>query len=444
MKETKTPSRTERLKTWAASVQHTAHELEKSARQAAFHRKPGVSFAETGDGASPPEPAPSKGARVRAWAASASAELSAMAHLTLGKGKEASAPEGDLEAVPGYALLGHLGSGAFARVEKARGSEGGETRALKIFDVHALRRKRTMARVDGNIRITTAFDKVAAEVAIMEGLEPHAHVVALYDSFDDAGTDRFFMVLEYCGRGAVMTYDGESQQFSCAVSKGAMDGGRAARYVAEIGSGLAYLHASHVAHRDLKPDNVLLTDGDVCKIADFGVAHAFGSSLGGDDGPDTLDADAHLQGHALAARLRRVDRSASLGQIAVTEGTYGYWAPEMMAVVTPGQGPRTFNAFACDAWALGVCYYNFLTRASPFIPDSLDDLFDQISAGDVQVPPSVRGDARRLLLALLEVDVTKRATCGDLLEDAFLRSSLPRPRLAKVGGALRLPEAATP
>ncbi|EGB04844.1 hypothetical protein AURANDRAFT_31908 [Aureococcus anophagefferens] len=222
-----------------------------------------------------------------------------------------------------------------------------------------------------------------------------------------------------------MAYDPEAARHACAVSGGAVARGRAARYVLELADGLAYLHARHVAHRDLKPANVLLRGDDSVAIADFGVAHRFAGGLGGSEGAtDSAAADARLEGAAKLARLRRLERAASLAQISGTEGTYAYWAPEMVATAAAGEKVH-FNAFACDAWALGCCYYNFRTRRNPFdVADSVEGLFDAIRAGVVDLSDAALGaEERRVLAALLARDAAARATMADLLEDPWLRAA---------------------
>jgi len=108
-----------------------------------------------------------------------------------------------------------------------------------------------------------------------------------------------------------------------------------------------------------------------------------------------------------------------MAQIGATEGTYYYWAPEMMQA--PEDGRAHFNAFACDVWALGVCYYNFRTRENPFTSEAVDDLFEAISEGAVDLErDELSGDERRLLRGLLAVDPAERVTVGDLLEDPYL------------------------
>jgi len=313
-------------------------------------------------------------------------------------------------------MMGTLGHGAFARVERARHEASGEERAVKVFERSVLRKNKTMLRKNGRVVVTSALDKLSQEIALMRELD-HGHVVRLYDVVEDDESDRVLMVMELASRGPVMTFDENERLFSCRVSGAAVEAERAARYLAELASALSYLHMRHIAHRDLKPDNVLLDDRDKVKLCDFGVSYKFADSLGSVE-DDSSIFDKNLYGRDLAKRLRQVQKDGRLAQVGETEGTYAYWAPEMIAT---GDAPATFNAFACDVWALGVCFYNFRSRKSPFEGDALDDLFDRIAAAKRDAPPDdMSADERRVLDWLLEPDPSKRASVGDLMEDPYL------------------------
>jgi serine/threonine protein kinase len=105
------------------------------------------------------------------------------------------------------------------------------------------------------------------------------------------------------------------------------------RILRDIVSALAYAHASGVMHRDVKPDNVLLSGG-VAVVTDFGVAKAVSASAG-EFGPTGL---------------------TSLG---VALGTPAYMAPEQ-ATASPTTDHRA------DIYALGIVAYEMLTGNPPF------------------------------------------------------------------------------
>lgn len=313
----------------------------------------------------------------------------------------------------GYDVRGTLGYGAFARVLEARHIESGEDRALKVIERGVLRRKKTMKRSGSGVtRVSSALDKLDAEILLQKEFA-HSHIIRIFEVVEDPVQDRILLVMELASQGPVMAFDAHSRLFSCVVSGEAVESDRAARYVAELASALSYLHMRHVAHRDLKPDNILLDKGDAVKLCDFGVSHTYGESLGGRD-RDSLDYDRNVSGVDRTKRLKAIGRSGSTAQVKGTEGTYAYWAPEMM-----NEKGESFNAFACDCWALGVCFYNFRTRLSPFESETLDGLFDRISRAD-RDPCDLSAIETTLLDGLLAADPARRLTVSDLGEDPHL------------------------
>jgi serine/threonine-protein kinase len=107
----------------------------------------------------------------------------------------------------------------------------------------------------------------------------------------------------------------------------------------DVARALAYAHAHGVVHRDIKPDNVLLSR-DYAVVADFGVAKAISAAR------SAADADAQAQ-------------SLTLTSLGVSLGTPAYMSPEQ-ATGDPATDHRT------DIYAFGVLAYEMLTGALPF------------------------------------------------------------------------------
>ncbi|MBA4030032.1 MAG: serine/threonine protein kinase [Planctomyces sp.] len=135
---------------------------------------------------------------------------------------------------------------------------------------------------------------------------------------------------------------------------------RATSMVLRIAEGLGAAHRHDILHRDLKPDNVLLTHQGIPKIGDFGLARR--TSVDGD-----------------ATGRREV------------VGTPQYMAPELF------QGnPATP---ASDVYSLGVIYYQLLTNRLPFPAANIPELIQQVSQGKI---PSVRDINPRVTLEMAE------------------------------------------
>jgi serine/threonine protein kinase len=207
--------------------------------------------------------------------------------------------------------------------------------------------------------------------------------------------------MEFVELGPVMKYDRETNKFTSTVTGGLCEERLAGQYLLDIASGLGYLHLHHIAHRDLKPDNVLLGKLGRCKIADFGVAHYFEED--------------HANDKTLS--VRSLERSHSRAQIRDTQGTYCFWAPEMI------QGDKKFNAYSCDMWAAGVCYFIFVTGKLPFYAESPVEMFDFIAQASPVIPNTLSNHSRRVIFGLLATNIDTRLTVQDLQSDPWLKST---------------------
>ncbi|KAH8068846.1 hypothetical protein JL721_6418 [Aureococcus anophagefferens] len=194
--------------------------------------------------------------------------------------------DGSVRQINQYTLEKKLGRGSFAEVYLAKSADLAAPVACKVFNKSLLRRKRTMARTADGVKVTTELDK---------------HVE----------------------KGPVMVHDPSTNTFAAAATGGPCGAPLADAYLLDVASGLGYLHLHGIAHRDLKPDNVLLGHDGFCKIADFGVAHVFDEQPAGEP----------------QKSLRSLERSHSVAQTGETQGTYSFWSPEMVE----GEGGK-FNA----------------------------------------------------------------------------------------------------
>jgi [calcium/calmodulin-dependent protein kinase] kinase len=156
--------------------------------------------------------------------------------------------------------------------------------------------------------------------------------------------------------------------------------------------GIEYLHAQGIIHRDIKPDNCLITEDDVLKLVDFGVSEMFDkSSVGGNkDDRSREDNDDDL----------KTNKSA---------GSPAFMPPEL-CVARHG----SISGRAADIWSMGVTLYCLRYGRIPFDKKELLELYDSIRNDDVVLPGELDNDFRHLMSRILEKDPQKRITMEEL------------------------------
>eukprot|EP00118_Oscarella_pearsei_P004204 m.17543 g.17543 ORF g.17543 m.17543 type:complete len:482 (+) comp27514_c0_seq3:132-1577(+) len=201
------------------------------------------------------------------------------------------------------------------------------------------------------------------EIAILKKLN-HPNVVGLVEVLDDETHDELYLVFELVERGPVMEVP----------TKETFSEERARHYVIDTLLGMEYLHFQKVIHRDIKPDNLLLTNDDHIKIADFGVSELFEAS------------DANLT---------------------KTAGSPSFMAPESLL-----QSGPTFRGKATDVWAMGVTLYCFIFGNCPFRSFNILELYEMIKSQAVDYPDDthISLDLRDLFDQIFEKNPSKRIT----------------------------------
>jgi serine/threonine-protein kinase len=180
-----------------------------------------------------------------------------------------------------------------------------------------------------------------------------------------------------------------------ALRTGELADGEAIEACAQVCDGLAHAHAAGILHRDVKPSNILLTDGDrvAARVLDFGLAQM---------------ADAE-----------------TLTEAGDVPGTLAYISPERLAggEATP----------AADVWAVGVMLWEALAGRHPFWRGSMLETARSIEAG-ARPLAELRPDLPKRLLRLVDLTLSKsparRPTARQLaaaLRGAAHSASAPRP-----------------
>ncbi len=234
---------------------------------------------------------------------------------------------------------------------------GGMSRVFLATEVH-LARKVVVKVLPPEMAAAVQTERFAREIQVAASLQ-HPHIVALLTAGSADGLAWY-----------VMPYiEGESLAAKLA-REGALPVNDALRILRDIIDALAYSHGRGVVHRDIKPDNVMLT-GRHALVTDFGVAKAVSASSGG---------------------------RGALTTGGVALGTPTYMAPEQ-AAADPNVDHRA------DLYAVGVMAYEMLTGRTPFVTATPQAMLaahvtaypDQITLHRPSLQPMLAGAVMRCL-----------------------------------------------
>lgn len=300
-------------------------------------------------------------------------------------------PDGT-KVINGYRVLGVLGSGSFAKVKLCERETTGGQFALKVFRKGRLRRQRDfVSNGSGGMKVRTSMDKVYDEISVSKRIaHPNCiHLVAVFEEPDVEG--KLYLVLEYALLGPTMEWHPERCAFYVPAANagentcnGLMQEAMAKSYMGDVLCGLDYLHGSRIAHRDIKPQNLLVSAGSRVKIADFGVAILMAEDM----------------------------------LVTGTEGTFHFYAPEMCKTGYGGHDGRK-----ADVWAAGITLWAFLYGSVPFLSQDIAELLDRIAEAKYELPdsPNASDACRSLLRRMLAPAPRERPLCSELLGDPWCR-----------------------
>ncbi len=238
-----------------------------------------------------------------------------------------------------YEIVRRLGEGGSGVVYLADDTLLERPVVLKILRTGTLSAEETRSTMLREARLASAFE--------------HPNICAVYEVGESG--DEAFIAMQYV----------PGQSLDELIARGPASPQLVVSVGIQIADGLEAAHALGIFHRDLKPQNVMLTEGGLVKILDFGLARRIP--------PSEAQIDAH-SGQPVRVRSRTAPLTAR-------GGTIRYMAPEQFVT--------GHSSVQSDVWAMGVILYELASGHHPFARADAED-FQAIRAIQYLDPPALR------------------------------------------------------
>nr|DAD19709.1 TPA_asm: hypothetical protein HUJ06_021172 [Nelumbo nucifera] len=256
-----------------------------------------------------------------------------------------------------YKLGRLLGRGSFAKVYHARRLADNTDVAIKVIQ------KTQVAN-------TAMEPRIIHEVSAMRRLR-HSNIIQIHEVM--ATKSKIYLVMEYARGGELLTK---------IYRRGRLTEPVARHYFQQL------CHSHGIAHRDVKPQNLLLDHKGNLKVSDFGLS-------------------------ALPEQLKD-------GLLHTACGTPAYTAPEVL-------GRKAYDGAKADAWSCGVILFVFLAGFMPFDDANLAVMYRKIHHREYQFPSWFSKPIRWIISRLLDPNPETRLSIPALMEVAWFKKSLRDP-----------------
>ena len=246
-----------------------------------------------------------------------------------------------------------IGKGSFSQIYKCKNIETNKTYALKEILIEKNKNKKQIKR----------------EFDIMRRLN-HKNIVKIHDVIIDTNLNNIYFIMDYYKLGDLsqfLNHKPLKEKFT-------------RKYIKQLANGLEYLLNNNILHRDLKPQNILLSDNYIIKITDFGFA-------------------TYYKDNSIINTLC---------------GSPMYMAPEII-------NKNGYN-IKSDLWSVGIILYEMLHGYTPFKVDNFIDLILEIKKNKININVDISIECQTLILILCKSDPNERISWGDFFNHNWFKN----------------------
>ncbi|CAL1702535.1 unnamed protein product [Somion occarium] len=281
-----------------------------------------------------------------------------------------SKPRNSNRILGDYTLSKTLGAGSMGKVKLAHHNVTGE----KILPRIVLGSGTTTNASNPEAAAKQASKDASKEIrtlreAALSMLLHHPYICGMREMI--VHQHHYYMVFEYVNGGQMLDY---------IISHGRLRERVARKFARQIGSALDYCHKNNVVHRDLKIENILISQTGNIKIIDFGLSNLY-------------DPAKHLSTFC---------------------GSLYFAAPELL-------NAKVYTGPEVDVWSFGVVLYVLVCGKVPFDDQSMPALHAKIKRGLVEYPVWLSAECKHLLTRMLVTNPAARATLTEVLSHPWMQ-----------------------
>lgn len=259
--------------------------------------------------------------------------------------------------LPNYTFGKSIGEGTFGKVYLGIHNLTEEKVAIKVLEKEKILESEDIERINREIRFLKKFKNI--------------NIIKIYEVVETK--NKVFFIMEHAPGGELFNY---------IVAKKKLDEKEASFFFAQIIHALDFIHKHNIVHRDVKPENMLLTENKTIKLIDFGLSNQYNKG----------------------------------GLLKTPCGSPCYAAPEMIL-------GRKYGGSHIDIWSCGITLFAMVCGYLPFEDKNNDKLYKKILDCKIEFPSHIGELSKSMITRLLTVNPSKRITFEEIKLHPFFKLS---------------------